>query len=243
MTDVWTSRTELLLGSENLNRLKGAHVLVVGLGGVGAYVAESICRAGVGEMTIVDGDAVNMSNINRQLIALHSTLGKSKAVVLAERLLDINPELKLSIIEDFISEDGMADLLQSASFSYVVDAIDSLAPKVALLYKANKLGLKVVSSMGAGGKTDPTKVFIADISKTNTCRLARTVRKRLSKLGVTKSIPVVYSEEETDKKAVIDVSNEKNKRSTVGTISYMPAIFGCFLASIVLKGLINNTEG
>ena len=243
MANVWTSRTELLLGSEKLNCLKNANVLIVGLGGVGAYVAESICRSGVGEMTIVDGDTVNESNINRQLVALHSTLGRSKAAVLAERLIDINPELKLSIIEDFISEEEMPVLLQSNAFDYVVDAIDSLAPKVALLYNAANLGLNVVSSMGAGGKTDPRKVFISDISKTHTCRLARTVRKRLYKLGVQNNIPVVYSEEETDKNAVISVSNEKNKRSTVGTISYMPAVFGCFLASIVLKGLISSPEG
>jgi tRNA threonylcarbamoyladenosine dehydratase len=243
MADLWTSRTELLLGEGHLLKLKDAHVLVVGLGGVGAYAAELICRAGVGKMTIVDGDVVSESNINRQLVALNSTLNQPKASVLAKRLLDINPLLKLKVIESFIDENQTANLLESSHFDVVVDAIDSLAPKVSLLHHAVKMGLKIVSSMGAGGKVDPSKVQISDISKTHNCRLARVVRKRLAKLGVYKNLRVVFTTEETNSEAVIDVSNEKNKRSTVGTVSYMPAVFGCFVASEVIKGLSEVSNG
>jgi tRNA threonylcarbamoyladenosine dehydratase len=180
----WLERTELLLGEEKLKKLKNANVLVVGLGGVGAYAAEQICRAGVGKMTIVDGDVVESSNRNRQLPALISTTGKPKAVVLAERFRDINPEIILTVVNDFIHDEKTIELLKSEPFDYVVDAIDTLSPKVFLVYHAVQMGMKVVSSMGAGGKTDPEKIQVADISKSHSCRLARVFRKRLSKLGI-----------------------------------------------------------
>jgi tRNA threonylcarbamoyladenosine dehydratase len=232
----WLERTELLLGEEKLKKLKNANVLVVGLGGVGAYAAEQICRAGVGKMTIVDGDVVESSNRNRQLPALISTTGKPKAVVLAERFHDINPEIILTVVNDFIHDEKTIELLKSEPFDYVVDAIDTLSPKVFLVYHAVQMGMKVVSSMGAGGKTDPEKIQVADISKSHSCRLARVFRKRLSKLGIQEGIKVVFSSEEILEGAVKEEAG-RNKRSTVGTISYMPPVFGCFISSVVIREL------
>ena len=234
----WLERTELLLGTEKLKKLKNANVLVVGLGGVGAYAAEQICRAGIGKMTIVDGDVVETTNINRQLLALNSTKGKSKAEILAERFRDINPEIELTVINDFIRDEKTVELLKSQPFDYVVDAIDTLSPKVFLVYHAVQLGLKVVSSMGAGGKMEPDKVQIADISKSHNCRLAKMFRKRLSRLGIKKGIKVVFSPEEIAEESVI-LEEGQNKKSTVGTISYMPPVFGCFIASVVIRDLID----
>ncbi len=233
----WLERTELLLGREKLVKLKNAHVLVVGLGGVGAYAAEQLCRAGIGELTIVDGDVVEPSNRNRQLPALTSTTGKSKAEILKQRFLDINPDLKITAINDFIHDEKIVELLKSKPFDYVVDAIDTLSPKVFLVYHSVQLGLKVVSSMGAGGKKDPEKVHIADISKSYNCKLAKIFRKRLARLGLNKGVKVVFSSEEIDKGA-IRLEEAKNKKSTVGTISYMPPIFGCFISSVVINDII-----
>ncbi len=232
----WLERTELLLGEEKLKRLKNAHVLVVGLGGVGAYAAELICRAGVGKMTIVDGDVVEETNRNRQLPALISTTGKPKAEILAERFLEINPDIELTVINDFIRDEKTVELLQSQLFDYVVDAIDTLSPKVFLVFHAVQMGLKVVSSMGAGGKMDPSKVEIADMSKSHNCKLAKMFRKRLGRLGIKKGVKVVFSAEDISEEAV-RLEDGQNKKSTVGTISYMPPIFGCFIASVVIRDL------
>ncbi|MDE7074887.1 MAG: tRNA threonylcarbamoyladenosine dehydratase [Odoribacter sp.] len=235
----WLSRTELLLGREKLEKLQHAHVLIAGLGGVGAYAAEQLCRAGIGEMTIIDGDVVELTNKNRQLLALNSNLGKAKAEVMAERFLDINPALCLHVINDFIRDDRMIEILQMAKYDYVVDAIDTLAPKIFLIYHALQLGLPVVSSMGSGGKLDPSKIEVTDISKSYNCNLARMLRKRLHKLGVYKGVKVVFSSEFTDPAAVV-LSESQNKKSNVGTISYMPPIFGCFIASVVIRELIEK---
>jgi len=234
----WLDRTELLFGKEKLNKLKQAHVLVVGLGGVGAYAAEQLCRAGIGKMTIVDGDVVETTNRNRQLPALISNIGKPKAEVLAERFRDINQDIDLTVINDFITDEKIVALLTSQPFDYVVDAIETLSPKVFLIFHSIQLGLPVVSSMGAGGKTDPQKVQISDISKSHNCQLARILRKRLSRMGVSKGVKVVFSSEEKDKNAV-RLEEGKNKRSTVGTVSYMPPIFGCFISSVVIHDLIS----
>ena len=234
----WLDRTELLFGPEKLEKLKHAHVLVVGLGGVGAYAAEQLCRAGIGKMTIVDGDVVETTNRNRQLPALISNIGKPKAEILAGRFWDINPDIELKVINDYITEDEIIELLKSNDFDYVVDAIDTLAPKVSLVYHSVQMGLRVASSMGAGGKTDPMKVQIADISKTHNCKLARIFRKRLAKLGIIKGVKVVFSPEDIEKTAV-RVETSRNKKSTVGTISYMPPIFGCFLSCIVIRDLVS----
>lgn len=233
----WSERTELLLGNERVNYLKEKHVLVVGLGGVGAYAAEMICRAGIGKMTIIDADKVNASNINRQLPATHATLGQLKADVMAQRLRDINPDIELNVIAEFIKDEKIPEILESAKFDYVVDAIDSLSPKVYLIYNAYKMQLPIVSSMGAGGKIDPSQVKIADISKSQNCALAKAVRKRLNRLDVRKGIPVVFSTEFADENAIVKVENEQNKISTAGTISYLPAIFGCYLASYVIRNI------
>ena len=236
----WLERTELLIGNKKLNTLKNSNVLIVGLGGVGAYAAEQICRAGVGNMTIADGDVVEESNRNRQLPALISTTGQSKTEIMAKRLQDINTELKITTVNDFISDNNTSQLLQNQAYDYVVDAIDTLSPKVFLLYEAFKMGLNTVSSMGAGGKLNPLHIQVTDISESYNCRLARGLRKRLSKLGIKNGIKVVFSPEEISKDAVREEKG-RNKKSTVGTISYMPPIFGCFIASVVIKDLIGET--
>lgn len=235
----WLDRTELLLGEKKLSKLKNANVLVVGLGGVGAYAAEQLCRAGIGKMTIADGDVVDKTNRNRQLPALQSTTGLPKAEILALRFRDINPDIELRIVNDFIRDEKTIELLQSQSFDYVVDAIDTLAPKVFLVYHALQLKIPVVSSMGAGGKMNPSKIELTDIKKSYNCKLARMMRKRLSKLGIKKGVKVVFSPEEVDENAV-RLEEGQNKKSTVGTISYMPPLFGCFIASAVIRDLISE---
>lgn len=237
MSQEWKSRTALLLGEDRMNYLSGCHVLVVGLGGVGAYAAEQLCRAGIGKMTIVDADTVNESNLNRQLPALRSTIGRPKAEVVAQRLLDINPELELTVHNEFIRDERTEAILDETNYQFVVDAIDSLSSKVFLLYHALRRQIPVVSSMGAGAKTDPSQVRIADISKTQNCALAKAVRKRLRTLGVNKGIAAVFSTEMANPDAVIEVDDEQCKRTTTGTISYMPALFGCFLSAHVLRNI------
>lgn len=233
----WQARTELLLGKDSLDKLATANVLIVGLGGVGAYAAEMICRAGVARMTIVDGDIINESNINRQLVALNSTLGENKTEVLGKRLLDINPGLQLEIITEFIRDERMTEILDRG-YDYVVDAIDTLSPKVFLIYHAMQKGMPVVSSMGAGGKLDPSKIQIADISKTYNCKLAKVLRKRLHRLGIRKGFTAVFSPEAVAGESIELTEGEQNKKSNVGTISYMPPAFGCACASVVIRGLL-----
>lgn len=237
MSYKWNTRTELLFGRDRMTDLANRHVLVVGLGGVGAYAAEQICRAGIGQMTIVDADTVNESNINRQLPALHSTLGMPKAEVVGKRLLDINPDLKLTILNEFLRDERTEEVLQMAAYDFVVDAIDSVSPKVFLIYHAHLKQIPIISSMGAGAKIDPSQVQLSDLSKTCNCALAKVIRKRLRGMGVTKGVPVVFSTEMANPDAIIEVDNEQCKRSTAGTVSYMPAIFGCYLASYVIRQL------
>lgn len=235
----WQERTELLIKTENLDKLRAAHVFVAGLGGVGAYAAEMLCRAGVGQLTIADGDQVTPSNRNRQLLALESTHGKRKASLMAGRLLDINPDLKLTVIDEFLRDDRTDEVL-GRSYEYVVDAIDTLSPKIFLINSAVRMGLPLVSSMGAGGKLDPSKVMVADFSNTFHCKLARILRKRLRRLGVNGGFKAVFSTEPVDEDAVTPVDDEPNKKTTVGTISYMPAIFGCVCASVVIRELLGH---
>lgn len=237
----WLARTEMLLGPEALKRLKESHVLVAGLGGVGSWAAEMICRAGTGAMTIIDGDVVTAANRNRQLPALTSTTGRKKADVMGERLLDINPGLQLRIIDEFIRDQRMIDILEAEKYDYVVDAIDTLSPKVFLIYHSLRLKLRVVSSMGAGGRFDPTAIRVSDISETNFCNLARMLRKKLHKLGVYEGFTAVYSPEVVDKRLIVKGSDESNKASSVGTISYMPAAFGIACASVVIRELAGVT--
>ena len=232
----WLVRSEMLINAENLEKIHSSHVLVAGLGGVGAFAAEMLCRAGIGRLTIIDGDTVQPSNRNRQLLALCSNEGRPKTEVMAERLRDINPEIQLEIINEFIRDERLVEIV-SSPYDYVVDAIDTLSPKVFLLYHALKNHQRIVSSMGAGGKLDPLQIRVDDLSKTYNCRLAYILRKRLRKLGVTTGIKAVFSTEQTDR-TLVAPCDEQNKKSVVGTISYLPAMFGCVCASVVIRDLI-----
>lgn len=231
----WKQRTRLLLGEEKSERLRQAHVLVVGVGGVGAYAAEMLCRAGVGRLTLVDADTVQPTNINRQLPALHSTLGQPKVEVLAARFRDINPEVELTVLPVFLKDENIPQLLDAARYDFVVDAIDTLAPKCYLIAEALRRRIKIVSSMGAGAKSDITQIRFADIWDTYHCGLSKAVRKRLQKMGIRHKLPVVFSTEQADPKAVLLTDDEQNKKSTCGTVSYMPAVFGCYLAEYVIR--------
>ena len=233
----WQQRTRLLLGEEKTVRLQRAHVLIVGLGGVGAYAAEMICRVGVGRMTLVDADVVQLSNINRQLPALHSTVGKLKAEILAERFRDINPHVELTVLPVFLKDSEIPDLLDAASYDFVVDAIDTLSPKCHLIAEVLKRHIPIISSMGAGAKSDITQVRFADLWDTYHCGLSKAVRQRLKKMGIRRKVPVVFSTEQADPRAVLLTDDEQNKKSTCGTVSYLPAVFGCYLAEYVIRRL------
>lgn len=233
----WQERTGMLIGSEGLSKLATARVLIAGAGGVGSAAAEMLARAGVGHIAIIDSDAYSQTNINRQIPALHSTVGKSKVHVMKERLLDINPSLDIQTIEDFLTEETIPSLVGPGPIDFVVDAIDTLSPKIALIQYCLKCGFPLVSSMGSGAKMDATKVRIADISKTRMCPLAHMLRKRLHKLGITTGFLAVYSEEEPMKETTV-LEESRNKKSQVGTISYLPPVFGCVCAQAVLKGLL-----
>lgn len=238
MIPYWMSRTQLMLGDETVAKLMRKNVLIIGLGGVGGICAEMIVRAGVGKMTIVDNDTVDLSNINRQIPALHSTASLPKAQVLAQRLKDINPELDLTVKEIFIKDDITKNLLESAQWDYVVDCIDTLSAKVFLIKGCLDRQLPIVSSMGAGGKVDPSQIQVTDISKTKICNLARYVRKRLQNLGIKKGLKVVFSPEKADQDKIIVTEKAYPKKSIIGTLSYMPAMFGCTVASVVIRDLM-----
>lgn len=233
----WYDRTVLLLGEGKFSRLQQAHVLVVGLGGVGAYAAEMMVRAGVGRLTMIDADTVQPTNINRQLCALHSTTGKAKTEVLAARFTDINPQLKLTVRPEYLDEDMAERILDEVHYDFVVDAIDTIAPKCALIMAAMKRRIPIVSSMGAGAKTDITQIRFADIWETYHCGLSKAVRTRLKKAGMWRPLPVVFCTQQADVNAIVKVEGERNKKTTTGTVSYMPAVFGCYLAQYVIERL------
>ena len=235
----WKSRTELLVGSEGLAKLQDAHVLVAGLGGVGGYAVEQLCRAGIGKLTMVDSDSVQSSNRNRQIIALKSTIHHKKTEVFRQRLLDINPEIRLTVKSDYLLDASIDELL-TVNYDYLVDAIDTLTPKVQLLVKAKSKNLRIVSSMGAGGKFDPSMVEIADISESHHCKFASVIRSYLRKFNIHEGINVVFSPETVSKSAIVETKDEKHKRSVVGTISYMPPVFGCFCASVVIRDILGS---
>ncbi|MFY8109210.1 MAG: tRNA threonylcarbamoyladenosine dehydratase [Bacteroidia bacterium] len=238
----WMGRTELLLGEEKLLKLVNSNVLVVGLGGVGGIAAEMIARSGVGKMTIVDADTVDPTNRNRQIPALKSTEHKIKADVLAERLLDINPELDLTVIPEYFRDQLTHDVLDNGNFDYALDCIDTLSPKVYFIKACIDRKIPIVSSMGAGSKVDPTRVRVADISETYNCKLARYTRKYLHRLGVYKGVKAVFSDEQKFIGAqVVETTAARNKRSFVGTISYIPAVFGCTVASVAIRDLYERT--
>ena len=242
MDKFWLERTELLIKEEGINILNNANVLVVGLGGVGSFAAEFLARAGIGKMTIVDGDTVDITNINRQLPALHSTVGKHKVEVVAERLMDINPQLELTKINEFLNPERMAEVLDGEKFDYILDCIDSITPKVSLIIAAKRRKIKIVSSMGAGGKSDPSKVLVRDIHKTAECHLAKQVRKRLKKEKIDKGIRCVFSSEIQDEDSLKMTDGSNYKRSFYGTISFIPAIFGLYAAAEVINHLVKKTD-
>ena len=237
----WLSRTKLLVGETGVEKLINAHVLVVGLGGVGSYAAEFVARSGVGEMTIVDGDVVDPSNRNRQLPALATTHGLPKADIMAERLLAINPELKLTVIKDFLTPDKAEAICQAAKYDYVMDCIDSVTPKLYLITSAKKQGLNIVSSMGAGGKVDPTRIKVADLRDTQICRFALYIRKRLKKKGIVTGLITVFSDEPAPKESLMMTDGTNFKKSAYGTISYLPAAFGGACASVVIRHILGQT--
>ena len=236
----WTERTELLLGPEGLEKLRGAAVAVVGCGGVGAAAAEMLARASVGHIALIDSDSVSESNINRQLQALHSTVGLPKTEVLSARLKDINPDLDLVTVDDFLTEENVSRILESlfpGKDLFVVDAIDTLSPKISLIQYCLSKGVPMVSSMGAGAKFDATAIRVADISKTYECPLAHMLRKRLGRLGIRTGFPAVFSVEVPRKESII-IEQSRNKKSQVGTISYLPTVFGCVCAQTAIKHIV-----
>jgi tRNA A37 threonylcarbamoyladenosine dehydratase len=234
----WMCRTELLLTEKALNRLKKANVLVVGMGGVGGYAAEQLCRAGIGQLTIVDNDTIHPSNKNRQLIALDSTMGNLKIDSFYERFSDINADAKIIKLNKFVEGENVFKILGKGKYDYVIDAIDTLTPKVDLLEACVKTNTKVISSMGSGARMDPSRVKISEIENSHHCKLAYLVRKRLHQRNVYKGIKVVFSPEKVPEHAHIVTDGSNNKRTIVGTISYMPAIFGCYAASEVIRDIL-----
>ena len=235
----WLERTELLIGADAVLRCLDANILLVGLGGVGSYAGEFLVRAGIGSITIIDGDIVDPTNKNRQLQALDSTRSLSKSELLESRFKDINPEIKITSYNRFLEPDDMEQLLKEKQFDFVLDCIDSISPKISLIKQAKQARLKVISSMGAGGKTDPSRLKIADISETKECKFAKMVRKRLKYEGIRKGVTAIYSEEIQPKSALHLTDGKNYKKSYYGTISYMPALFGLMIASEVIRRLAN----
>ncbi len=235
----WLERAELLFKEEGLEKLKNSNVLVVGLGGVGSFAAEFIARAGVGNMTIVDGDTVDITNINRQLPALHSTVDKPKVDVVGDRLMDINPELNLTRVKEFLSPERAYEIA-TKDFDYVLDCIDSITPKLNLIKGAKHRGIKVISNMGAGGKMLASKVVVKDISKTDVCPLAKTVRKRLKKEGISSGVKAVFSLEKPDETSLKMTDGTNFKKSFFGTNSWMPGLFGLHAAETVIRYLLTK---
>ncbi|QIK38196.1 tRNA threonylcarbamoyladenosine dehydratase [Caldichromatium japonicum] len=232
----WDARTRLLLGEAGRERLRSSHVLIVGLGGVGSFAAESLARAGVGALTLVDGDRVEPSNLNRQLIALRSTLGQPKVAVMARRIADINPACRLTLVPDFIEPEGVSGLL-APGYELVLDAIDTFSAKVALLATALKRGQPILSSMGAGGRLDPTRVQVGDLMDTRVCPLARAVRLALRKQGIGRGLTVVWSDE-PPLSGIIARTGAQGPRAMRGTISFLPALFGLMLAGVAIRHLL-----
>lgn len=234
----WQSRTDLLLGDTALHKLGESHLLLVGLGGVGGYAAELLARSGVGRMTIVDNDTVNLTNINRQLIALHSTVGQSKAPLWGQRIRDINPSIQIEVREQFVRDEETYELLDAAPYDFVIDAIDTLSPKVHLIKALTERGIPFVSVMGTGAKFDPRMIKIGRMDRAKNCPLARMIRKRLRRLGVSLKFQVIYSEELPSDEAIKVTEGEQNKKSITGTIAHNPAVAGCYAAYVALDHLL-----
>ena len=226
-----------LYGTKALEAFQQAHVCVVGIGGVGSWAAEALARSGIGKITLIDLDDICISNTNRQLHALTDSIGQDKVAVMAERIKAINPDCKVHQVEDFVTQDNLFELM-SKDFDYVVDCIDTLSAKTFLIKGCIDRNLPIVSSMGAGGKVDPSQIKVTDISKTYICNLAKYVRKRLQSMGIKKGLKVVFSPEKADQDKIIVTEKAFPKKSIIGTLSYMPAIFGCTVASVVIRDLM-----
>lgn len=234
----WQERAELLFKAQGLQNLKNSKVLVVGVGGVGSFAAEFLARAGVGNLTIVDGDVVDITNINRQLPALHSTVGLSKIEVVGNRLMDINPELNLTKVQEFLSPERAFEIVNS-DYDYVLDCIDSVTPKLNLIIGAKRNRVKIISSMGAGGKMEASKVKVADITNTVNCMFAKTIRRRLKEHKIDK-LKVVFSSEIQDETSLKMTDGSNYKKSFYGTNSYMPGLFGLYMAETVIRYLLKK---
>ena len=232
-------RTILQVGEEGMALLSSSRVTVIGLGGVGAMAAEMIARAGVGNIIIADSDVYSITNKNRQIAAFDSTLGQKKTEVIRQRLLDINPDIKVTVIDEYLTEENIPSLIPEADF--VIDAIDTMSPKIALIKFCMDRKIPLVSSMGAGAKWDATKVRVTDISKSFNCPLAYMLRKRLRKVGISKGFKAVFSEELPIREAIVPFE-ERNHKSRTGTISYMPAVFGCVCAQAAIKSILKLEE-
>ena len=233
----WLERTELIIGRESVEKLAKSKVLIVGLGGVGSFAAEFITRAGIGKLTIIDGDIVDVTNKNRQLPALTSTIGMKKADLMAARIKDINPDVSLTVIDTFQRPEHTKELVLSEKFDYVMDCIDSITPKVYLIKTCVEQGQRLISSMGAGGKMDASSVMVADIKDTYNDPFASLVRKRLHKYGIYTGFKSVFNTELVHRDSVKLTDGSNFKRSFYGTISYMPALFGLRMAAEVIEDL------
>lgn len=236
----WTERAELLFKKEGLEKLNKSNILIVGVGGVGSFAAEFIARAGVGKMTIVDGDVVDITNINRQLPALHSTVGMPKIDVVGDRLMDINPQLQLTKVQEFLSPERAFEIV-TEEYDYVLDCIDSLTPKLNLIMAAKRKRVKIISSMGAGGKMEASKVKVADINNTVNCFLAKAMKKKLRAVKIDK-LKVVFSSEIQDESSLKTTDGSNYKKSFYGTNSYMPGLFGLYAAETVIRHLLKGVE-
>ncbi len=239
----WLERTELILGKTEMERLKNAHVLIVGLGGVGSFAGEFIARSGVGTMTLIDGDSFDLTNKNRQLTALESTIGKNKAVVLAERIRDINPEIKLNILEEFVLPERVLEILKTYRPTYVMDCIDSVTPKLEWIKACKRSKIKILTHLGAGGKIDPSMVKVGELKTSHNCKLGAHIKKRLKKEGFgTKGVRCVYSSELQLKDSLKMTDGSNYKRSFYGTMSYMPALFGLQGAAEAIRYLSKKED-
>ncbi len=239
----WLERTELLVGASHLEKFTHSNILVVGLGGVGSYAAEFIARVGVGHMTIIDGDTVDITNINRQLPATHETIGQGKAKLMGERLQAINPKVVLTVVNEFLQPERMEQIVSGGNFDYVLDCIDSVTPKLNLIMACSNHNIPIISSMGAGGKLDPSKIRVVDISKTQIDPFALQIRKQLKRRGMKpKGFPAVYSDEPVIASSLRMTDGTNFKKSFYGTISYIPALFGLNMAAYVIRDMMKKFD-
>jgi tRNA A37 threonylcarbamoyladenosine dehydratase len=235
-------RSRILIGTDGIERLRNAHVLLAGLGGVGSYAGEALARAGIGRLTIADHDQVAASNLNRQLCALHSTLGRNKAAIMAARIADINPDCRLTVIDGFLAAEALPSLMADGGFDQVVDAIDSLNSKVALIAAALTANVPIAASMGAGGRLDPTRIQVGDLMTSQVCPLAREVRRRLRRRGLGRGVLAVWSDEPPLPPLPPESTSRGRPRAVNGTISYLPALFGLTLAGCVIQRVLKPSQ-